>query len=161
MPNNESVDIFVAVDDILKRIDRSTLATLSLADYEAGRRSYEALGYKGTAKRKRREQPRPLDGLLTADEAAARLRCSVKTLNGYVASGAVRYVAIGHGSKRARKMFTAADLDDFVVNQTRKDSPVCLSAAIRARPTGNTTFKSEVIAFSARPSARTSVKRKR
>jgi hypothetical protein len=52
MPNG----IFVPADDILERIDRSTLATLSLADYEAGRRSYEALGYNGAAKRKRRER---------------------------------------------------------------------------------------------------------
>jgi hypothetical protein len=152
-------DIFAAAD-ILKNIEASTLA--SLDDVEAGLRQYEAL-CNGTAKpeRRRRERPRPLDGLLTADEAAARLRCSVKTLNGYVASGTVRYVAIGHGSKRPRKMFTPADLDDFVVNQTRKDSPACLSAATRARPTGNTTFKSEVIAFSARPNARPAVKPKR
>jgi hypothetical protein len=52
MPN----DIFVAADDVLKHIDRSTLATLSLADYEAGRRSYEALGYNGAVKPKRRER---------------------------------------------------------------------------------------------------------
>jgi|HubBroStandDraft_6_1064221.scaffolds.fasta_scaffold1681154_1 hypothetical protein len=155
-------DIFVPVDEILKHIDCSMLATSSLLDdYEAARRSYEVCNGTARPARKRRERPRPLDGLLTADEAAARLRCSVKTLNGYVASGTVRYVAIGHGSKRPRKMFTPADLDDFVVNQTRKDSPACLSAATRARPTGNTTFKSEVIAFSARPNARPAVKPKR
>ena len=131
--------------DILQNIERSTLATLSLDDYRA---SYEALR-NGTAKRQRRERPRPLDGLLTADEAATRLRCSIQTLNGYVASGAVRYVAIGHGSKRPRKMFTAADLDNFVANQTRKDSPACQSSRTTVRPSGGSTFKSEVIAFSA------------
>jgi len=133
-------------------------------DYDAWRRQWQRTG-TGTAKpereRRRPERPRPLDGLLTADEAAARLRCSTKTLNGHIAAGAIRYVAIGHGSKRPRKMFTAADLDDFVANQTRKDAPACQSAATRAHPTGNTTFKSEVIAFSARPSARTGARRKR
>ena len=57
MPTNELVDIFVAVDDVLKRIDATTLATLSPDDYEAGRRSYAAL-CKGAAKpvAKRRER---------------------------------------------------------------------------------------------------------
>src|SRR2546430_15506855 len=52
----------------------------------------------------------PPDGLKTAAQAAARLGCSVKTLNGHVASGALRYVIIGHGTKRPRRMFTDADL---------------------------------------------------
>jgi hypothetical protein len=133
---------------------------LSYADYDAYDAQHWAPDYDAL-RRQWQRKPSPPDGLLTADEAAARLRCSVKTLNGYIASGAIRYVAIGHGTKRPRKMFTAADLDDFVANQTRKDFPACQSAATRARPTGNTTFRSEVIAFSARPSARTSVKPKR
>ena len=77
--------------------------------------------------RKRRHHQRtlrPPDGLLTASEAAVKLRCSVKTLNGYVAAGALKYVAIGHGTKRPRKMFTDADLDQFIANQTRKDVPM-------------------------------------
>jgi hypothetical protein len=64
MPNNELVDIFVAVDDVLKRIDATTLATLSPDDYEAGRRSYAAL-CKGAAKpvAKRRERKPTLAGV--------------------------------------------------------------------------------------------------
>jgi hypothetical protein len=60
MPNDESVDIFVAVDDILKRIDCTTLATLSPDDCEAGRRSYAALRYNGAdaAKPARKRRPR-------------------------------------------------------------------------------------------------------
>ena len=50
-------------------------------------------------------------GLLTAAEAAAKLGCSIKTLNGHVAAGALKYVTIGHGTKRPRKMFTDADLE--------------------------------------------------
>lgn len=55
MPNDESVDIFVAVDDILKRIDCTTLATLSPDDYQVARQRYAALR-NGMAKRKRRER---------------------------------------------------------------------------------------------------------
>src|SRR5262245_63554723 len=93
-------------------------------------------------------------------EACERLRCSIKTLNEHIASGALRYVAVGHGKKRQRRMFTDSDLDDFIIAQTRKDSP-CPSAATPARHSGNITSKSEVIGFTARRSARSAAKRKR
>ena len=88
----------------------------------------------------------PPDGLLTPTEAARKLRCSVKTLNAYVAAGEIGYVAIGHGRKRPRRMFTAADIDQFIANQSRKDSP-CPSTASRARHTGISTSTGEVIDF--------------
>jgi hypothetical protein len=103
----------------------------------------------------------PVISLRTPREAAARLRCSIKTLRGHVASGALPYVALGHGRKRVRKMFADADLDAFIANQTRKDLPTCPSAATSARRSGATTSKSEVIAFTARPSAQPGAKRKR
>ena len=62
-------------------------------------------------KRRRHQRQRPPDGLHTASEAAAKLGCSIKTLNGHVAARAIKYVTIGHGRKRPRKMFTDADLD--------------------------------------------------
>ena len=102
-----------------------------------------------TIKRQRRA-PRspPPDGLRTPDEAARKLRCSVKTLLGHVASGALRYVNLGHGTKRPRYRFTDADLDDFIANQTRKDVP-CPSTRTRtaARRISTSTSKCEVIGF--------------
>src|SRR5262245_4120187 len=64
---------------------------------------------------RRRRQPRANvpGGLLTAAQAAARLNISIKTLNGHVAVGALKYVAIGHGTKRQRKMFADADINEF------------------------------------------------
>jgi hypothetical protein len=103
----------------------------------------------------------PPDGLRTPAEAARKLGCSTKTLLGHVASGALHYVDLGHGKKRPRYRFTDADLDEFIANRTRKDSPTCRSDATRARRSTHTTFKSEVVAFTARPNARTSGKRKR
>ena len=50
--------------------------------------------------------PEPLPGLRTPREAAIRLRCSLKTLRGHMASGALRYIVIGHGTKRPRKLLT-------------------------------------------------------
>jgi hypothetical protein len=104
-------------------------------------------------------KPRPPDGLLTRAQAAAKLNCSLRTLDGHVASGALRYVAIGHGKKRPRRMFTVADLDEFISNQTRKDVP-CPSSATRARHIGGSTSNSKVIAFSAAPRPRPGAKRK-
>src|SRR5262249_23541428 len=65
----------------------------------------------------------PPDGLRPPAEAARKLHCSIKTLNGHVASGALKYIAIGHGKRRTRRMFTDTDLDQFIANQTRKDVP--------------------------------------
>jgi hypothetical protein len=56
-------------------------------------------------------------------EGAARLGCSVKTVNGHIASGALGYVVIGHGTRRPRKMLTDADLDAFIAAQTGKNVP--------------------------------------
>jgi hypothetical protein len=108
---------------------------------------------------KPREQHMP-DGLLTQARAAARLGCSIKTLNGHVASGALRYVNTGHGEKRPRRMFTDQDINEFIAAQTRKDVS-CPSIKIRARHSGTSISSGAVIAFTARQSARPGGKRKK
>ena len=103
------------------------------------------------------------DGILvTPREAARRLRCSIKTLNGHVASGALKYVAIGHGKRRIRRMFADSDLNDFIANKTRKDVP-CPSTRIEtaARRISTSTSKCEVIGFTARRNARRGAKPKK
>jgi hypothetical protein len=100
------------------------------------------------------------DGLKTAAQAAAKLNCSIKTLNGHVASGALRCVVIGHGTKRRRIRFTDADLDEFIINQTRRDTP-CPSTASRARRTSTSNSESKIIAFTAAPKPRPGVKPKK
>src|SRR5262249_45570570 len=105
---------------------------------------------------------RPPDGLRTKAEAAAKLGCSIKTLNGHIASGALRCVVIGHGTKRLRRIINDADLDEFITNQTRKDVP-CSSTSRKtaARPTGSWTCKCGGIGFSARRNEQRGGKRKR
>ena len=112
--------------------------------------------------RSRRRQPRPPvpGGLLTAAQAAAKLNCSIKTLNGHVKAGGPKYVTIGRGTKRPRRMFTDADLNQFIADQTR-EAPPCPSSVTSARHTGAMTSKSKVIAFSAVPRPRPGAKRKR
>ena len=111
-------------------------------------RKWLALRRQERAARKLRQSS--LEGLKTAAQAAAKLNCSIKTLNGHVASGALHYVDIGHGRKRRRIRFTDADLDEFVANQTRKDVP-CPSTKTRARRIGNLTSGGDVIAFTGVP----------
>src|SRR5262245_38119973 len=49
--------------------------------------------------KRRQRKPRPLvpDGLKTSAQAAAKLGCSIKTLNGHVKVGDLKYVTIGQG----------------------------------------------------------------
>jgi hypothetical protein len=144
--------------DVLRR-------QLDPAGRAALERVEEAAFREGAATRpqpqRRERKPRAVapNGLMTMGEAAARLGFSVKTLQGHIASGALRYVVVGHGSKRPRKMFTDADIQDFIANQSRKDIP-CLSTASRARRTGISTSRCEVIAFTAQPRPQRAVKPK-
>jgi excisionase family DNA binding protein len=109
----------------------------------------------------RKQRARGPDDPLTMAEAAAKLGCSVKTLKGHIEAGRLRYFTTGHGSKRRRKMVTAAELNEFIAAQSRKDSSPCPSTKTRARRSGSSISRSAVIAFTARPNARPSGKRKR
>jgi hypothetical protein len=105
------------------------------------------------SRRQRKLRNPPPDGLKNSAQAAAKLGCSIKTLNGHVDAGALSYVVIGHGKKRPRRMFTDADLNAFIEAQTRKDIP-CPSTKTRARQTTNSISGGEVVAFSALPRPR-------
>ena len=118
---------------------------------ESARRVAEprvALATPATPHHQRKPRIRPPDGPRTPREAATKLGCSIKTLNAHVAAGELRYMIKGHGKKRPRKMFADADLDEFIANQTRKDSP-CPSTASRARHIGTSIFSGTVIDFTA------------
>jgi hypothetical protein len=117
---------------------------------EDQRRRWNSDVRKSRRRHQRQRPPRPPDGLLTASEAAAKLRCSIKTLNGHVDAGDLKYVIVGHGTKRPRKMFTDPDLNQFIAAQTR-EAPPCPSTASRARHSGTSISSGEVVAFTARP----------
>jgi hypothetical protein len=108
---------------------------------------------------RKRRKPRvtPADGLRTPAEAAARLGCSIRTLNKHVAAGELAYVTLGQGTKRPRRMFTDADISAFIAARTSKDVP-CPSTSPTGRHTSSMTSGSAVIAFTARPNARASGK---
>jgi len=51
--------------------------------------------------------------LLTTGEAAKVLRISPKTLTGHVKDGSLKYVNVGRGTIKPRRMFPPAELEDF------------------------------------------------
>src|SRR5262245_28942520 len=101
-----------------------------------------------------------MSDLKTPRETATRLRCSVKTLAMHVRSGALRYVIIGHGTKRPRRMFTEADINEFIECQTRREVPYPYTNR-KARRSTTSTSNGDVVAFTALRSKRTGAKQKR
>ncbi|MBX9823529.1 MAG: hypothetical protein K2Y27_00905 [Xanthobacteraceae bacterium] len=87
------------------------------------------------------------------------LRCSVKTLAAHVRSGSLKYVIIGHGSKRPRRRFTDTDLSDFVQHQTRRDAG-CPSIDRKARRSTTSISSGEAIAFTALRSERAAARQR-
>ena len=98
--------------------------------------------------------------LRTPREAAKLLRVSIKTLNGHIRDGELRYINIGRGAKKPRKMLTDMDIDEFIQRRTRRNVPQCQSTSRKARPTSNTTSNGEVLAFTALQRERTGAKLK-
>src|SRR5262249_56412020 len=97
--------------------------------------------------------------LRTPREAAARLHISAKTLRKHVAAGLLRYVSVGTGQLKVRRMYTDADLDEFIVAQHRRESPACRSTRTSARRIGNSISDGEVIAFTGQPMPQPGAKR--
>jgi excisionase family DNA binding protein len=123
-------------------------ALLTIADRERRGVVLRAYLFGELDKRPRTARARPGDGLRTAAEAAAKLGISMRTLREHVDARTLRYVNVGRGRKRIRRMFTDADLDAFIATQTRKDLP-CPSIAPAGRRTGTMTFGGEVVGFTA------------
>lgn len=99
--------------------------------------------------------------LLTPDEVAKRLPCSRKTLAGHVSRDDIRYVIIGHGSKRPRRMFTDADVEEFIERQTRRDVPLCQPIVRTIRRSAASISKGEAIGFMALRERRNAEKQRR
>src|SRR5580700_8013942 len=98
-----------------------------------------------------------MTNLRTPAEVASRLRCSQKMLNVHVRGGAIRFVIIGSGSKRPRRMFTDGDVEEFIERQTRRNAP-CQSIDRKVRRSITSTSGGEVLAFTALRSARIDAK---
>lgn len=96
--------------------------------------------------------------LLTPPEAAARLGLSKKILLEHVRAGEIRYINIGRGKKKLRRMFTEEDLAEFIAARACRDTPPCLSTSRKARRTTTSTFDIEVADFTALRAAKAAEK---
>lgn len=97
--------------------------------------------------------------LRSPQSAAERLGVSVKTLNGYVRDGELRYINVGRGSKKQRRKFTDEDLDDLIERRTRRDVP-CQSTSTKTARSIISTSSTKVFAFTALRDARAGVRPK-
>src|SRR4051794_3004174 len=91
--------------------------------------------------------------LRSPKSAADRLGVSVKTLQGYVSDGELRYISVGRGTKKVRRKFTDEDLDEFIHRRAQRDMP-CQSIGIRTARSTTSTSNTRVIAFTALRGAR-------
>ncbi|TVR12286.1 MAG: DNA-binding protein [Salinarimonadaceae bacterium] len=90
--------------------------------------------------------------LLTMHEAASMIGVCERTLRDHVRDGALRYILVGRGVKRQRRMFDPADIDAFVEAQRRTE---CRLTDQRAGRSTSTISSCEVIDFTGRRAART------
>ncbi|MHC2415549.1 excisionase family DNA binding protein [Bradyrhizobium diazoefficiens] len=97
--------------------------------------------------------------LLTGKEAAARLSITEDQLTALVQAGEIAYINVGLGSKRPRRRFTRADLDDFEARRRRREA--CLSGSPKTRRSIGTTSGSAVIGFMALRNAQRAKKPKK
>ncbi|WP_442967186.1 helix-turn-helix domain-containing protein [Rhizobium sp. GN54] len=98
----------------------------------------------------REDRPLPAEPLFTPEEAATRLSISVKTLMKHVREGRLRYINVGTEGRKARR-FSAYNLSTFIETQKVRETPKCPSTKAPKALSTSTTFKSNVVAFSALP----------
>jgi DNA-binding transcriptional MerR regulator len=92
--------------------------------------------------------------------AADCLGVSVKTLNGYVRDGELRYINVGRGTKKLRRRFTDEDLQELIQRRAQRDVP-CRSTSTKTARSTTSTSNSKVIGFMALRDARADEKLKR
>ena len=71
--------------------------------------------------------------LLTTGEAAKVLKISPKTLTGHVKDGSLKYVNVGRGTIKPRRMFPPAELEDFTQRRMQQEIP-CRSTGRKGSP---------------------------
>jgi excisionase family DNA binding protein len=97
------------------------------------------------------------NNLLTPREAAAILRVSLDTLEGYVLDGTLAFVNVGRGTKRPRRRFSLVDIERFIADRTKRLTP---SPSISTPDRRNTRSPSTVVGFMAARAARLAEKQR-
>ena len=91
--------------------------------------------------------------LRSLKDTARVLGVSVKTLSGFVRDGEIRYIDVGRGKKKIRRMFTDQDIDQFQESRARREVP-CQSTSTKTARTTTSISSSKVVGFTALRDAR-------
>jgi hypothetical protein len=97
--------------------------------------------------------------LLTPKMAAADLGISTKTLTGHADDGELRYINVGRGKKKKRRMYTRADLEEFKERRAQREVR-CLSTGTKRARSTTSISNSKATAFTDLRDARTREKQK-
>ena len=100
-----------------------------------------------------------INPLRSPKDTARVLGVSVKTLNGHVRDGEIRYIDVGRGKKKIRRMFTEQDIHEFKERRARREVP-CQSTNTKTARSTTSISNSKVIGFTALRDARASEKLK-
>src|SRR6202043_2597920 len=101
-------------------------ATMGCATPTPTRLTWTAMASSTASRRVRPslcEAARMINPLHSPKDAARALGVSVKTLNGFVRDGEIRYIDVGRGKKKIRRMFTDEDMDEFKERRARREVP--------------------------------------
>ncbi|MFM7335862.1 MAG: helix-turn-helix domain-containing protein [Tabrizicola sp.] len=96
--------------------------------------------------------------LMKAEEAAAKLGLSVKTMMHHVRSGRLRFINVGT-DKRKSYRFTPKNLRSFIENQKVREVPSCLSFQTK-KASSKSTLSFGAYGFSEVPKPKTAGKPK-
>jgi excisionase family DNA binding protein len=95
--------------------------------------------------------------LRSPKDAARLLGVSVKTLNGFVRDGEIRYIDVGRGKKKIRRVFSDQDIDEFKERRARREVP-CQSTSTKTARSTTMISNPNAVGFTALRDARTDVK---
>jgi hypothetical protein len=89
--------------------------------------------------------------LFPPKEAAKKLHVSVDQIEGFCRDGELTFVNVGRGKKKIRRMFTEADIADFIERRRRRNP--CLPRS-KVRRTTLPSSSAAAVSFLARLDAR-------
>jgi hypothetical protein len=104
--------------------------------------------------KRRKRKAATSDGLLDIPAAASRLNITAEKVRAFVRDGDLKYVNVGHGSKKPRYRFEDSDINAFIEKRRQQDIPPCQSSKPQSpRRIIGTTSRSNVVGFMAQRAA--------
>jgi|SRR5216683_1011270 len=113
-------------------------------------------------KTRKRRKPKPANGLHDILATAIKLNVTAEKVRAFVRDGDLKYINVGHGSKKPRYRFTDSDINELIEKRKQQETPQCQSLKPRSpRHTSGTGSKSIVVGFMEARNARLARKPKK